>query len=177
MDKQFKFSLAFSADTSKAKAQLQDLQHQLTSVLNLSNQKSNFKFTEEIGEASMAVAQLKLNLENATNVDTGKLDLGKFQQSMKNSNMSIEKYRDALLSLGPAGEKSFIQLANSISTAEMPIRKISNLADGLWTSLKNTARWQLSSSILHGFMGAIQGAYGYAKDLNEYLNNILIVTG
>jgi len=41
----------------------------------------------------------------------------------------------------------------------------------------NTARWQLSSSMLHGFMGAVQSAYGYAQDLNESLNNIRIVTG
>jgi hypothetical protein len=45
------------------------------------------------------------------------------------------------------------------------------------TTLKNTARWQISSSILHGFMGAIQSAFGYAQDLNESLNNIRIVTG
>jgi len=45
------------------------------------------------------------------------------------------------------------------------------------TTLKNTARWQISSSILHGFMGTIQHAYGYAQDLNESLNNIRIVTG
>jgi hypothetical protein len=41
----------------------------------------------------------------------------------------------------------------------------------------NTARWQLSSSMLHGFMGAISTAYGYAQDLNKSLNNIRIVTG
>jgi hypothetical protein len=43
--------------------------------------------------------------------------------------------------------------------------------------MKNTARWQLSSSMLHGFMGAIQTAHGYAQDLNDSLNNIRIVTG
>jgi len=43
--------------------------------------------------------------------------------------------------------------------------------------LKNTARWQLSSSILHGFIGGLQSAWGYAKDLDESLNNIRIVTG
>jgi len=47
----------------------------------------------------------------------------------------------------------------------------------MWTTLKNTARWQISSSILHGFMGAVSSAYGYAQDLNESLNNIRIVTG
>jgi hypothetical protein len=44
------------------------------------------------------------------------------------------------------------------------------------TTLANTARWQVSSSILHGFMGAVSSAYGYAQDLNESLNNIRIVT-
>jgi hypothetical protein len=44
-------------------------------------------------------------------------------------------------------------------------------------TMKNTAKWQLSSSVLHGFMGAVQGAYGYAKDLNKSLNDIRIVTG
>jgi len=39
-------------------------------------------------------------------------------------------------------------------------------------TLKNTARWQISSSILHGFMGSVQQAIGYAKDLNESLTNI-----
>jgi hypothetical protein len=45
------------------------------------------------------------------------------------------------------------------------------------TTLKNTARWQISSSILHGFMGSVQSAYGYAQDLNKSLNDIRIVTG
>ncbi len=42
--------------------------------------------------------------------------------------------------------------------------------------MKNTMRWQLTSSVLHGFMGAVQTAYGYTKDLNESLNSIQIVT-
>jgi hypothetical protein len=61
--------------------------------------------------------------------------------------------------------------------AEVPLRRTSNLVQQLGTTLANTARWQLSSSMLHGFMGAIQSAYGYAQDLNQSLNNIRIVTG
>jgi hypothetical protein len=70
-----------------------------------------------------------------------------------------------------------MSLANSVAQAEIPIRRSNALLTQMGTTLMNTARWQLSSSILHGFMGAIQGAYGYAKDLNESLNNIRIVTG
>ena len=45
------------------------------------------------------------------------------------------------------------------------------------TVLKNTIKWQISSSAIHSFMGAVQSAYGYAQDLNESLNKIRIVTG
>jgi hypothetical protein len=31
--------------------------------------------------------------------------------------------------------------------------------------------------MLHGFMGAVSSAYGYAQDLNKSLNDIRIVTG
>ncbi|MBO7210930.1 MAG: hypothetical protein J6V44_07960 [Methanobrevibacter sp.] len=68
-------------------------------------------------------------------------------------------------------------LAQSVASAEVPIRRSNALLTELWTTMKNTARWQLTSSMLHGFMGAVQSAVGYAEDLNESLNNIRIVTG
>jgi hypothetical protein len=51
------------------------------------------------------------------------------------------------------------------------------MIDSLWMTMKNTMRWQLTSSMLMGFTSAIRKAYGYAQDLNESLNNIRIVTG
>jgi hypothetical protein len=59
----------------------------------------------------------------------------------------------------------------------MPLRRSNAMLNEMWVSLKNTARWQISSSILHGFMGSVQAAYSYAEDLNKSLNNIRIVTG
>ena len=47
----------------------------------------------------------------------------------------------------------------------------------LWVTMKNTARWQLTSSALHGFMGALSTAYGYSKALNRSLTDIRIVSG
>jgi hypothetical protein len=48
-----------------------------------------------------------------------------------------------------------MQLAQSIISAEVPMRRTSALLSQLGTVLKNTAKWQISSSLLHGFMGAI----------------------
>ena len=177
MPKQLNVNLGFTADTSQAKAQLQDLQKQLTNLINNPKSMNSLGITKEIQEASVAAATLKTQLENATNVNTGKLDLGRFNQSLKESGYQIKDYKNALLALGPEGQKAFATLAQSITTAEVPLRRSNALLREFSTSLKNTTRWQISSSVVHGFMGAIQSAYGYAQDLNESLNNIRIVTG
>jgi hypothetical protein len=46
--------------------------------------------------------------------------------------------------------------------ADTPVTHINKKFAELGTTLANTARWQFSSSLLHGFMGALQSAYGYA---------------
>jgi hypothetical protein len=40
-------------------------------------------------------------------------------------------------------------------TAEIPTKRISASLAALGTTLKNTVKWQLSSSMLHGFMSAV----------------------
>jgi len=45
------------------------------------------------------------------------------------------------------------------------------------TTLGNVARFQFTSSIMHGLVSGVNQALGFAKDLNESLNNIRIVTG
>jgi hypothetical protein len=48
-----------------------------------------------------------------------------------------------------------MSLAESVAMSEVPIKRSNALLTEMWTTLKNTARWQISSSILHGFMGAL----------------------
>lgn len=177
MPKQLNVNLGFTADTSQAKAQLQDLQKQLTNLINNPKATSSIGLTKEIQEASVAAATLKTQLQEATNVNTGKLDLGKLNQSLKQSGYEIKDYKNALLSLGPEGQQAFATLAQSISLAEVPLRRSNALLAEFSTALKNTTRWQISSSVVHGFMGSVQSAYRYAQDLNESLNNIRIVSG
>ena len=178
MAKQLNVNLGFTADTSQAKAQLQDLQKQLTNLTKMGSTSSrDFGFTEDIRKATQAAAQLKVQLDEATDVNTGKLDLSKFNSSLKQSGLQLKDYRDNLLALGPSGEKAFVSLVNSIQAADVPVKRVNARLQEMKTTLANTARWQLSSSLLHGFMGAVQSAYGYVQDLNESLNNIRIVTG
>ena len=143
MAKQLNVSLAFSADTSKAKAQLQDLQRQLTNLTNSTGNIANSQgmgITKQLHEASMAAAQLKVQLQDATNVSTGKLDLVKFNQSLKASGMDLQQYKNQLMALGPAGAQAFSGLAAAVTNAEAPIFRVSNRIRELGTVLKNTVR-------------------------------------
>lgn len=171
---QVNVNLSFNADTGKAKAQLKDLQNQLNNLINGSGSNG---MASQITEATKAAAELKVHLQNATNVKTGNLDFTRLNESIKASGKSLVQYGEQLNSMGPQGQKAFMALAQSVSNAEVPIRRANTALTEMWTTLKNAARWQISSSILHGFIGSIQSAYGYAQDLNESLNNIRIVTG
>lgn len=178
MPKQLNVNLAFTADTAQAKRQIQELQKTLND-LSSGSIKNNIgtKMTEELQKSIVAASQLKNMLEQAVNPQTGNLDLSRFSDQLKASGRDIQSYARDLSNLGPEGTKAFMQLAQSVASAEVPMRRTNALVKEFGTTLMNAARWQFSSSVLHGLMGAIQGAYGYAQDLNKSLTDIAIVTG
>lgn len=170
-------NLQFTADTGAARRAMDDLQTKLQNLTKATAAKSTLGLDKDLQAANKAATDLLVTLEKSTNVNTGKLDLGRFSESLKKSGKSLDDYYQSLLKLGTAGEQAFESLALNIMQAETPLRKTNKLLDDFWTNLKKTAGWTISSNIIHGLQGALQHAYGYAKDLNESLNNIRIVTG
>lgn len=171
-------NLDFTATTSQAEAALSRLNTNLRNISSQTNlDTGGLRLQEQLNTASVAAIKLRENLQNAINIDTGRLDLSKFNHEMEKSGMSLKQYRDALVSLGPTGQAAFMDLSKAILASETPLKQTNVLVDKLWDSLKRTAGWQLSSTAIHSFIGAIQTAYNYAQDLNKSLNNIRIVTG
>lgn len=174
-NKRFDYVIGFSADTSKLSTALKQLESQLN---NIATGKISGNFgIEQIREASSAATQLGAHLKAAINVDTGKLDISKFARSLHSSNTTLSSLSASLTKVGPAGQVAFMNIARAITEAEMPLKRSNELMNKLWITMKNTVRWQITSGLLTGFTGAIGDAYRYAKDLNESLNNIRIVTG
>ena len=173
MAKRLNYQIGISADTKEFDANIKTA---LQSLQALGAASTN-QLTKELQEASQSALQLGIHLKNATSQETGKLNLTDFNNSLKRSGVTLEDYVNKLSQLGSRGDKAFLQVAKAITSAELPLKRSTKLLDELWVTMKNTARWQLSSSVLQGFTGALQTAYGYAKDLNESLNNIRIVTG
>lgn len=171
MAKRLNYQIGITADTSQFQAQMNRIFEQLNS---LSNQNS---LVPSIQKASLATAELSQNLSKAVNISTGKLDLTAFIGQLDKSGHDLTYYYTELSKLGPQGQETFAQLARSITQAEMPLKRSSKLMSDLWVTMKNTVRWQITSSVLQGFVGSIESAYGYAKNLDRSLNEIRIVSG
>lgn len=178
MPKQLNISMSVTADTSQARKQLQDLQNTLGNLASNSIKNNIGKTMDaDIQKAIVSAKQLKDMIAEASNTKTGNLDLSKFSQEIQKSGRSIQQYAQDLSNLGPEGTQAFMQLAQSVAAAEVPMKRTFGLLDQFKTTIANAARWQISSSVIHGLWGAIQGAYGYAQDLNKSLTDIRIVTG
>ena len=169
------YTIGFNADTSQAKKELANLVASLQKVSKMSLE-TPIK-DSSIKAASNAAQELQKHLQAAVDVNTGKLNLNTFNNSLKNANMSVSQLGASLLEAGQGGKTAFMQLANSIANAEVPIKRMNSTLSKWGTTLKNTVKWEISSNVVHGLESALSGAVSYVKNLNGSLNDIRIVTG
>lgn len=173
INKQVNYQVNFNPNTTALKTSLQSLQKDLQSLAAMPIRLDDGSVTNAINN----VKQLEHHLKAATDVNTGKLDISKFAQQLKQSNIDLKTYANSLNMLGTQGQTAFLKLAQSIAAGQGPLRRTNKLMTELWTTMKNTMRWQLTSSLLTGFTSAISTAVRYAKDLDKSLNDIRIVSG
>ncbi len=132
MPKQINVKLGFEADTSQAKKQIQDLQNSLNKLLQNSASKSPFQeMDKDILKAEQSVAKLQTAINNSLNMDTGRLDLSKFSNQLGQADLSIDLLAKDLSALGADGQKAFLNLANSVITAQKPMHETNKLLDGM----------------------------------------------
>lgn len=173
--KRIEVQLGINADVSAAKKSINDLQNALNNLHKIQSQRGFQDFG--INKAVESAHALEISLNRALNVQTGKLDLSKFSSSLKEAGTSLHELNASLLSAGSAGQQVFLSLANSISQAEVPLKKTNRLVHDFSRTLKNTITYQISASMFNAVTGALSDAVSYTKNLNSSLNDIRIVTG
>jgi len=174
VSKQLNVNLAFTADTTAAKRNLDDLKKRLSDLASIGVNKG---ISEDLKRASIAAKDLQMHLGKAMDVNTGNLNLKQFHASLEQSKQSLSGITNDLLKGGLVGEQAFMGMAKSISNANINLNKTQTLMGNFVTTLKNAARWQISSALIHGIVGSLQSSVNYAKKLDESLNEIRIVTG
>lgn len=167
--------LQFNADVSQAKNAIKDLQSALQNVTKLNT--SSLNINKDLVEASRAASELSKHLNAATNFNTKQFNLNEFCSSIEKSGQSFSELIQKLSYGGATGQQAFTQLASAIAQSQVPLKQTSKLVENLGTTLKNTIKWELSSSFIHGLQSGLSNAISYARNLNTSLNDIRIVTG
>lgn len=166
------------ANTSQALSALQNLKTTLSEIQHMGVTSSGTSaMTADMKAATEAAQQLRYHLQQATNVSTGKLDLSLLNKSLASSKTSITELTRNFASCGAAGTQAMNQLAQSIIQAETPTLRINSAVERLWNTFKGSLRWEVAARALQGGLSTIQKAVSYAKNLNESLNDIRIVSG
>ena len=166
-------NLQVKANTSAAQSNLQQLGKLLKEIGS-----SEIRISSgPISEAAAAAQQLQIHLQNAVNVNTGKIDLTKLNKSLASSNTNLLSLTTNLRNAGPSGQQAFLKIASAIASAEAPLVRINAGLKNFGITLLNTIKWQIASNMIHGVQSALQGAVSHAKELNAALNDIRIVTG
>jgi hypothetical protein len=89
---------------------------------------------------------------------------------------SVSKMKSALESSGSSGVAAYNKVASSILGTNLQLKQSNKLLDEMATTMANTVKWGVASSIMNTFSGSVQQAYGYVKSLDTSLNDIRIVT-
>lgn len=170
--KQINYQVNFNPNTANVQSAVKGLQATLQSI---NSTPISFDATG-LQTAKKDAQELSSILRQAMNTDTGKLDISKFSQQLKQSGKDLSTYATSLQRLGPQGKQAFMQLASSIAQAQVPLRKTNKMFSSLMSNMWNVAKWQISSSILMGFTQGVSNAITYVKELNKNLNDIRIVS-
>ena len=132
MPKQLNVNLGFTADTSQARQQIQQLKQSLEQLSVSTVGQSPFsKMPAEVMKAQQSVLKLKSILDSSLNANTGQLDLSKFNQQLGSAGMSIQSLATDMTALGADGQKAFLNLANSIVSTQKPMIETNKLLDGM----------------------------------------------
>ena len=157
---------------------LRDLQKQLTQITTtMNNAKASGKLTDELREAGVMARQLSSILESSFNKDLGTLNITKFNEGLKQAGITSEQVRASLIGQGNAGVAAYSKLATSILNTNVQLKEQNKLLNDMATTMTNTVKWGVASSVLNTMTGAIRDAYNYAKQLDTSLTDIRIVTG
>lgn len=132
------------------------------------------KAEQELKNLKTSISQIDGALEKAFNTDLGTLNVSKFNQALKGMNLN-QVYKD-FSAAGAAGQAAFRNVTSQILTTNMQLKQTHNFLNNMATTMANTVKWGVASSVMNNFTGSVQKAYGYVKSLDTSLNDIRIVT-
>lgn len=174
-----KYNIGFNVDKTglnQLKSSLQEIKAMTaTDLMKIGGHNDIEKANNDLKELQKSIQLIDGALERAFNTDLGTLNVAKFNQEL--SKMNLNKVYGDFKNAGAAGQAAFRNTTAQILTTNMQLKQTHSLLDNMATTMANTIKWGAASSVMNTFTGSVQKAYGYVKNLDTSLNDIMIVTG
>ena len=175
-NKQVKIGIGFDVDKNGLK-ELENIQNQLINIASWGNQaKGTDEFTKGLKEAGQTASKLYDILEKSYSANLGTVNVTKFKQELDKAGISVKTMKQDLAKAGAQGNAAFASLGSALLNTNVQLKKSNSLLDEMATTMANTVKWGVTSSIFNNISSSVQDAYHYVKQLDSSLNDIRIVT-
>ena len=155
---------------NELKSALNDIQKAATKAANADN------LSNELDKAAVAARRLEEILSQSWNYKLNQLDLSKFNTSVKEAFGGVNQLKSVLESCGSVGTTAYNKVASSILNTNLQLKQSNQLLNEMATTMSNTIKWGIASSVMNRMTGSIQEALGFTQSLDRSLNDIRIVT-
>ena len=175
---EIRFGIGFDVNKSglnDLKKSLQDIQKMTTK--DLVGDLGGKSARETLEEVKRSASQVEQALKKAFNPTLNTTNVTKFNQELKKTGTDLNTVYQDFSKLGMAGQTAFTNLAANILTTNVRLKQTHSLLNTMGTTMMNTVKWGIASSVMNSFTGSIQNAYNYVKVLDSSLTDIRIVTG
>ena len=160
---------------TKALDKIRDLN--TTDLKKISPQIDDKQLNAELNKIRATVNTLENAFTKAFNPKLNTVNIKTFKNELAGSNTNLQQVYNTLKQTGEVGENAFRQLSTKMLDTNIKLKETSGLFKEIGTTLKNSIKWNIASSVINTFSGKVQEAYGYVKNLDSSLNDIRIVTG
>ena len=180
MANQIRYQVGFNVnknDLNQLKSSLQQIQKvKLDDIMKINKTDMN-SARDALKSIQEDASKVENALNKAFNTKLNTLNIDKFNKQLSSSNLTIQKVYQSFSRAGTVGQSAFNNLSTQILNTNVQLRQSNKLLDSMATSMANTVKWGITSSVFNNMTRSIQQAYYYAKDLDRSLTNIRIVTG
>lgn len=125
-------------------------------------------------EIKKTASEVEVALNRSFNSNLGTLNISKFNQELKK--LDIKRVYTDFAQLGPVGQNAFRNITSQILTTNLQLKQTNKWLDEMATTMANSVKWGITSSIWNNMTGAVEKAWSFTKKLDTSLNDIRIVT-
>ena len=170
-----KFKVGLQEDKTsfnQLKASLQEIQK-----ISIVDFKKRGGLKDELMQAQRIAQQLGVTLDKAFSPTLNSVNVKTFNQELQNTGLSLDQIYRSFSNIGPQGTAAFSSLATAVLTSNLKLKETHSILESMGTTLVNSLKWNVASSVINNITQTISGAFTYVKSLQGSLNDIRIVTG